>query len=221
MASQMMHPILIWILASYSPGPSGWHVLWLQLTKDPLDKLPLPTLKGPALDLCGRLRRRGHDEKDFRSVQVNHWRFLNAYTATLVYVKSKHLGPKFRGCPTCHVMYLRAFPNSPRDNWEDSGADVEHPRSAEQTLLPPASYPGHDDKRLLEEESSLAVSSRVGPIVTFKQVVNTDCIQVGAHRVHEITPRDRDEGDARLSSLLNEKRWCLLCLAPGSNLKGT
>ncbi|KAG6375954.1 hypothetical protein JVT61DRAFT_2831 [Boletus reticuloceps] len=203
MASQMMHPILIWILACYSPGPSGWHVLWLQLMKDPLDKLSLPTLKGPALDLCGRLRRRGHDEKGSRSVQ------------------SKRLGPKFRGCPTCHVMYLRAFPNSPRDNWEDSGTDVEHPRSAEQTLLPPAPYSGHDDKRLLEEEESLAVSSRVGPIVTFKQVVNTDCIQVGAHRVHEITLRDRDEGDARLSSLLNEKRWCMLCLAPGSNLKGT
>ncbi|KAF8427576.1 hypothetical protein L210DRAFT_3565163 [Boletus edulis BED1] len=154
---------LIWILACYS-RPSGWHYLWPQLMKDPLDELSLPALKGPALELYGHLHRRRHGADDARSFQVNRWRFWKAYTAILVYVKSKRLGLKFRGCPTCHALYLRAFPNSPRDNWEDSGAGVEHPGSAEQTLLPPASADsGHDDTRL-PEESSLAVSSRVGPI---------------------------------------------------------
>ncbi|KAF8440976.1 hypothetical protein L210DRAFT_3538838 [Boletus edulis BED1] len=137
---------LIWILACYSARPLGWHYLWPQLMKDPLDDVSLPALKGPALDLYGRLHRQGHGIEGTRRFQVNRWRFWKAYTATLVYVKSKRLGPKFRGCPTCHAMYL------------------QHPRSAEQTLLPPAPDSGHDDTRLLEEESSLAVSSRVGPI---------------------------------------------------------
>ncbi|KIJ06592.1 hypothetical protein PAXINDRAFT_20221 [Paxillus involutus ATCC 200175] len=134
---------VIWISACrFLDGTEAWHSVWEDFFKFK-DILPLPELAGTQLELRNHLQRLWSEGSScfrhidsFYEVDEDDRDYVwTIYAAIIIYVKSLNLGPKFKGCPECHAVYLTVVTGS------GSGTETSLAQDSNDRQLPDPTAP--------------------------------------------------------------------------------